>query len=313
LQTSKRNVLVTGGAGFIGSALTRGLLARGHSVVVADNLFTGHRANVPQEAQFVEMDIADRAQYQKLESMAFDAVFHLAAQSSGEASFVDPWYDFNSHVTATFLLLDLCLRRGVKRFLYGSSMSVYGDPKYLPVDELHPTNPKTYYGAGKLAAEAYVRFHSILGLNTTIFRMFSVYGPHQNLANKMQGMVSIYLSFILEGKPITVKGSKDRFRDFVYIDDVVRAWLLAWDEASAFGKTYNLGSGTKTTVETLLRCLTESCGHGTYPVVYAAGTPGDQHGMVACTDGLRTDLGWLPSLDFTTGISNMVKSYTEGH
>lgn len=259
------------------------------------------------------MNLADRAHYSRLESMPFDAVFHLAAQSSGEASFADPWYDYNSHATATFLLLDLCRRRGVKRFLYGSSMAVYGDAQYLPVDEQHPTNPKTFYAAGKLAAEAYVRLHSTLGVDTTIFRMFSVYGPNQNLANKMQGMVSIYLSFILEGKPIIVKGPNDRFRDLTYIDDVVQAWLLAWQNVNAFGKLYNLGTGTKTTVEGLLRCLTDCFGNSAYPIEYAPGTPGDQHGMVACIDKLRNDCGWSPAVELAAGISKTVKFYTNEH
>jgi UDP-glucose 4-epimerase len=301
--------LVTGGAGFIGSALTHALLERDAEVVVADNLSTGYRENVPSRATFIEMDLGNPAHYVKLGAAKFDTVFHLGEQSSGEASFVDPWDDFNSHATATFLLLDLCRRRGVRRFLYASSMSVYGDAQYLPVDEAHPTSPKTFYAAGKLAAEAYVRLHSTLGIDTTIFRMFSVYGPNQNLANKMQGMVSIFLSFILERKPIVVKGSKDRFRDFVFVDDVVRAWLLAWENAASFGQTYNLGAGKKYTVETLLQTLTAACGIDSHPVVYSGGTPGDQHGLVASVAKLENDLAWSPVVDLQAGVASMVNFY----
>jgi UDP-glucose 4-epimerase len=143
--------------------------------------------------------------------------------------------------------------------------------------------------------------------------MFSVYGPNQNLANKMQGMASIYLSFMLEGKPITVKGAKDRFRDLVYVDDVVQAWLLAWNQQISHGRTYNLGTGTKTTVETLLRTLAETFGDPAYPIEYGANTPGDQHGMVADPARLRTDLGWAPATALAAGISAMVKFHTEGH
>lgn len=304
-------MLVTGGAGFIGSAIAHALIARGHRVWIADNLSTGNAANVPATAELVEMNVGDSSHYHQLERLPFDTIFHLAAQPSGEASFADPWGDFNSHVTATFLLLNLCRRKRVQRFLYGSSMSVYGEPKYLPVDEEHPTVPKSYYGAGKLAAETYVRLHASLGMQTTIFRMFSVYGPNQNLANKTQGMVSIYLSFILEGLPIIVKGSKDRFRDFIYIDDVVEAWLAAWADARTFGKTYNLGTGVQTTVETLLKQLAGAFGRADYPLVYATNTPGDQHGMVARVDRLTTDVGWLPAIDLTAGLSKMVEFYTE--
>jgi UDP-glucose 4-epimerase len=289
--------------------VARALIARQVAVVVADNLSTGYRENVPPEAEFVEMDVGDPAHYVRLDRIEFGSVFHLGAQSSGEASFADPWYDFRSHAAATFLLLEQCRKRGVKRFVYGSSMSVYGDPQYLPVDERHPTNPKSFYGAGKLAAEGYVRLHSGLGLDTTIFRMFSVYGPGQNLANKMQGMASIYLSYMLEGAPITVKGSKERFRDLVYIDDVVSAWLHAWGDSRSFGQTYNLGTGAKTTVEALLRNLAESFDAPDYPVEFAAGTPGDQHGMVASIDKLKSELGWAPAWALGPGIAAMVKSY----
>lgn len=305
----KRTILVTGGAGFIGAALARDLILRGNEVVVADNLSTGYLENIPKDAIFVEMDISDPSHYDRLPDLKFDAILHLAAQSSGEASFRDPWYDFNSHATATFLLLEYCRKKGIDRFIYGSSMSVYGNPEYLPVDERHRVQPKTYYASGKLAAEAYVGLFSTLGVNTTVFRMFSVYGPNQNLANKMQGMVSIYLSFILEKIPITVKGSKERFRDFIYIDDVVNAWLTALDNPASFGKTYNLGGGRKTTVGELLSLMTECAGNPEYPVEFASETPGDQFGLYANTASLERDIRWKPSTDLRTGLNTMLDFY----
>lgn len=305
----KRTILVTGGAGFIGAALTRKLILQGDEVVVADNLSTGYLENVPKGATFVEMDISDPCHYDRLPDLKFDAVLHLAAQSSGEASFRNPWYDFNSHATATFLLLEHCRKKGINRFIYGSSMSVYGNPEYLPVDELHRTQPKTYYASGKLAAEAYVELFSTLGVDTTVFRMFSVYGPNQNLANKMQGMVSIYLSFILENIPITVKGSRERFRDFIYIDDVVNAWLTALDNPASFGKTYNLGGGRKTTVGELLSLMMECAGNPEYPVEFAGETPGDQFGLYANTASLERDMGWKPRTDLCAGLNAMLDFY----
>lgn len=305
----KRTILVTGGAGFIGAALSRELVRRGDDVVVADNLSTGYRENIPKDASFVEMDISDPSHYDRLPNLKFDAVLHLAAQSSGEASFQDPWYDFNSHATATFLLLEHCRKKEINRFLYASSMSVYGNPEYLPVDERHRVQPKTYYASGKLAAEAYVKLFSSFGVDTTVFRMFSVYGPNQNLANKMQGMVSIYLSFILENKPITVKGSRERFRDFVYIADVVDAWLTALDNPVSFGKTYNLGGGRKTTVGELLSLMTECVGKPEYPVEFAGETPGDQFGLYANMESLERDVGWKPRTDLHTGLNAMLDFY----
>jgi UDP-glucose 4-epimerase len=142
--------------------------------------------------------------------------------------------------------------------------------------------------------------------------MFSVYGPNQNLANKMQGMASIFLSYILEGKPIVVKGSKERFRDFIYVDDVVQAWLLAWDNAASFGQTYNLGTGQKTTVETLLKALTAACSAPRHPIEYAGGTPGDQHGLVAGIAKIRAELAWSPAVDLSTGVARMAQFHVGG-
>lgn len=302
-------MLVTGGAGFIGSALARALLSRGKRVVVVDNLSTGRRQNVPAGCEFVEMDAGDRSQYHKLSAARFDAVLHLAGQSSGEASFLDPWSDFNSHVTSTLLLLNLCRERGVSRFLYASSMSVYGDPETFPVGEDAPVHPKTFYAAGKLAAESYVALFQGLGVDTTVFRMFSVYGPNQNLANKLQGMVSIYLSYLLEERPILVKGRKERFRDFIFIDDVVDAWLAALDNPASFGRVYNLGSGTRTTVEDLLGSLTAAAGMNGHPVEYGGGTPGDQFGMVADIGRITRELRWTPNWSLQSGLMRMVESY----
>lgn len=303
-------MLVTGGAGFIGSALARALLGAGHEVIVADNLSTGYRENVPPGAEFIEIDLGNREEYGKLEGTRFDTVCHLAGQSSGEASFRDPWYDYNSHATSTFLLLELCRSIQARRFLYASSMSVYGDPRSVPVDEDHPTRPKTYYAAGKLAAEGYIRLADTLDMDTTIFRMFSVYGPNQNLANRMQGMISIYLSYVLDNQPILVKGAKQRFRDFVCIDDVIGAWIAALDNPRAHGKTYNLASGSKTSVEELLQALRQALGNPDYPVEFGDNTPGDQFGMVAAIGRLRDDLGWTPRVELAEGLARMVDFHT---
>lgn len=305
----KRCYLVTGGAGFIGSALTRALITNGADVVVADDLSTGYQANIPKDCRFVEMDVSNAEHYARLPVDEFDAVFHLAAQSSGEASFSDPWLDFSSHVAATFLLLDFCKQRNIRRFIYASSMSIYGDARYLPADEEHPVQPKSFYAAGKLAAESYVRLYQSFGVDTTIFRMFSVYGPGQNFANKMQGMVSIYLSYFLENKPILVKGSENRFRDFVYIDDVIAAWLAALYDPIAIGKTYNLGTGRSTSVGELLRTLTDCFDDPDYPIEFVENTQGDQFGLYADIGNLTGDLGWRPRWELSYGLRAMIKDH----
>jgi UDP-glucose 4-epimerase len=301
----RRHVVVTGGAGFIGSHLAARLLAAGHAVTVLDDLSTGKVENIPPGSNFIKLDLGQQAEYRQLEHLSGDAVFHLAGQSSGEASFHDPLGDLRSHVLSTFWLLEWCKAKQVRRFIYASSMSIYGDPQYLPVDEVHPQSPKTFYAAGKIAAEAYIKLYQGLCLDTTILRLFSVYGPGQNLENRMQGMVSIFLSYLLEGAPIIVKGSPQRFRDFIYIDDVTAAWLAAWDNPQSYGKTYNVASGKKTRVEDLILGLKQSMGQPQHPVEYREGTPGDQFGVVGDNALIARDLDWRPQIDLPAGLQRL--------
>lgn len=303
----KQRYVVTGGAGFIGSKIAQRLIDGGHQVVVLDNLSTGREENIPPAAEFIKIDLGDESAYASLGDLRCDALLHLAGQSSGEASFSDPVYDFHSHVTSTFFLLDWCRKFGVNRVLYASSMSLYGDQALQPVAENRQLNaPKTYYAASKAAAESYLRLYQTLGVNTTLFRMFSVYGPGQDMDNLMQGMLSIYLSFMLRGEPILVKGSRERFRDFIYIDDVVDAWVGAIDCERTFGKTYNLASGQATKVDELIAMMKRAYGDENYPVVFADSTPGDQFGMYADMTALKADLGWRPQVSLEDGLKRMM-------
>ncbi|MCX5855336.1 MAG: NAD-dependent epimerase/dehydratase family protein [Deltaproteobacteria bacterium] len=306
-MTEKGRVLVTGGAGFIGSHLAKKLIQAGYHVFVIDNLSTGRRSNIPEAAEFIELDLSLTNSLDELQDLHLDAIFHLAAQSSGALSFVDPHADLRSHIYSTFNLLQYCLKFKVNRFLYASSATVYGDPLYLPVDENHPKNPKTYYAAGKIASEAYVNLFNSLGVNTTILRMPNVYGPGQNLENKNQGMVSIYLSYMLGNSPIVVKGLPTRFRDFIYIDDVINAWMKAQKAAEAYGKIYNLASGEKSLVEDILKELVSAFDIPQYPIVYDCGTPGDQTGMVCDISRISEDLNWNPEIDLKIGIKKTVE------
>lgn len=306
-MTEKRRVLVTGGAGFIGSHLIKRLIQEGFDAVVIDNLSTGKRSNIQEPVEFIELDLGLVNSLDKLPDLNLDAIFHLAAQSSGALSFTAPYSDLHSHIHGTFNLLQYCMKFKVKRFIYASSTTVYGNPLYLPVDENHPNNPQTYYAAGKISAEAYINLFNSLGINTTIFRMPNVYGPGQNLENKSQGMVSIYLSFMLENSPIVVKGLPTRFRDFIYIDDVIDAWIKAYKKPGTYGKTYNLASGKKSSVDDILKELVSAFDIPQYPIEYDNGTPGDQAGIFCDISRISKDLDWNPKTDLTTGILKTVE------
>jgi UDP-glucose 4-epimerase len=188
-------------------------------------------------------------------------------------------------------------------------MSVYGDQEAQPVAENAAPAPKSFYGAGKLASESYVNIYSRMGVDTTSLRLFNVYGPGQNMSNMRQGMVSIYMAYLLEKKELHVKGPPDRYRDIVYIDDVVDAYMLCIDRKETFGNTYNIGTGKKTTVGELVRLELDAFGYDqkTYPVNYSGSTPGDTFGIYADIGSFSRDTGWKPKVSLEEGVRTMVR------
>ena len=301
-----KTYLVTGVAVFIGSAISRKLLENGHKVVGIDNFSTGFHHNIPDDVEFFEVDISEANQLKTLNNFTFNAVLHLAAQTSGEISFDDPPKDLLINALGTLNLLEYCKDHKINRFLYASSMAVYGDVEDKPISISQHTNPKSYYGITKLAGEQYVQAFSDR-IKTTSFRIFNVYGPGQNMQNIKQGMISIYLYYFMKNKPVLVKGSKDRFRDFIYIDDVVSAWTKAIDEPKAYGAIYNLGSGVKTTVEELLKLIAKKWGDPEHSIEYTEGTPKDMFGIQADTKPIMKDLDWKPETDIEEGLSQFIK------
>jgi UDP-glucose 4-epimerase len=303
-----KRYLITGGAGFIGGRLARRLLREGHSIAIIDLPGKFKKSSVPAQAEIIAGDISIPGAFSALGG-SFDAVIHLAAQTSARVSHEEPERDLDTNARGTMLLAQWCVRQGVSRLLYGSSMGVYGDPVRLPVKETDITKPVSFYGVTKLAGEHYLQACIPLGLQPTIFRMFNVYGPGQDMANLKQGMVSVYLAYIHEGKPVPVTGSLVRFRDFIYVDDVIDAFLLALHDERSFGETYNLGSGVTHTVREVLDLLIESCGHDpkTYPVREIEGHAGDIFGTHSDITKFRTAFGWRPQVTLRQGIAQMVE------
>lgn len=308
-MTHGKNILVTGGAGFIGSCLASRLIDEGCNVVVIDNLSTGFESNIPQQAEFLKLDISKEDFINKLPRIKFDYIFHLAAQSSGEISFEDPAYDVKTNVMGTLLLLNWAMERRVKKFIYTSSMSIYGDDQDLPVKETAPPRPLSFYGVGKLASEKYIDIFIKKGLPIAALRLFNVYGPGQNMENLKQGMVSIYMAYIIKDEPILVKGSRDRFRDFIYIDDVVDAFVRTAFSEKATNKTFNVGTGKQTFVWQLLDEITKAFGYksGDYPIQFEGNTPGDQIGIYADISEIKRCLSWEPKVRLSDGIIRMVE------
>jgi UDP-glucose 4-epimerase len=304
-----KNYLVTGGAGFIGSCLIRRLLKEGHKVTTIDNLTTGFKSNVPRNTNFIKGNCGDPKIYKKIANKKFDAIFHIAGQSSGEISFDDPVYDINANTTSTILLLKYALKTGCKRFIFASTMSVYGSKSDKPVKEISNTLPESFYGNSKLASENYLKIYQKYGIKYTSLRLFNVYGPGQNMKNLKQGMVSIYLSQMINDGKIHVKGSSLRYRDFVYIDDVIHYFMECLRNKKSIGKTINIGTGKKTYVYQIIKILT-SLHKKKISVKYSGSTQGDINGIYADVKLKEKIFGKHRLTKLSTGLLSMYKSST---
>ena len=301
---ANKTYLVTGAAGFIGAAVAQRFIDQGHQVVTIDNLSTGYENHIPEGVTFIKGDCFDAEIIGQLETFSFDAILHIAGQSSGEISFENPTYDLQTNTQSTLMLLDFAKKKGIKNFIYASTMSVYGDQMDKPISEKETTRPKSFYGVGKLASEDYLRIYADFGIRCTALRLFNVYGPGQNLVNMKQGMVSIFMAQALNDNKILVKGDKNRFRDFVYIDDVVNSFALFAAKPTSAYACYNIASGVKTTVENLVHQIVIA--HPSpVDVRYEGSTPGDQFGIYGDARFIADQVGWKAQIDFKTGMKRM--------
>jgi UDP-glucose 4-epimerase len=296
--------LVTGAAGFIGSKIAQKLINEGHDVITIDNLSTGIEQNIPPGVIFIKGDCYDKEIISTLYNNKFDGVFHIAGQSSGEISFDDPVYDQQANTQSTLLLMDLAVKTGARKFLYASSMGVYGNQDDKPIQEDVLAKPYSFYGVGKLASEYYMKIYEHYNLDTVALRLFNVYGPGQNMENMRQGMVSIFMSQAIINNKIHVKGSKDRFRDIVFIDDVVNAFITAYKSDLKGFSYFNVCTNKKTTVVELVTAI-QQLFNNNIPATYEGSTPGDQFGVYGDNAKIKKCLGWEPEVDLQTGIKMM--------
>ena len=300
--------LVTGAAGFIGSALAGKLVDAGHIVVTIDNLSTGFRELIPEGVIFIEGDCQDESIIDQLNSYQFDAIFHIAGQSSGEISFEDPLYDLQTNTQSTILLLKYALKTKCKKFIYASTMSVYGDQPDIPIAEEASTLPKSFYAVGKLASEHYLDIYSKYIIDIVSLRLFNVYGPGQNMENLKQGMVSIFLAQALSNKHILVKGSPERFRDLVYIDDIINSFTIFLGVNKPGYRCYNVSTGVRTTIRDLVEKIIAYLPYEV-SVEYSDSTPGDQFGIYGDATKIEKELGWKYQTDLDDGLKKMIKWY----
>ena len=303
------NVFITGIAGFVGSHLAKHLQDRGARVFGIDNLSTGSAKNLKSRASFREADIRNADAF-RWDGVRVDGVVHLAAQTSGEKSFELPAYDMDTNLKGSLNAFQFAVDQKASWFINMSSMSVYGDhPQDQLASEKTAARPISLYGNTKLAAE---RMLTILSqrydLPVTTLRLFNAYGPGQNLDELKQGMVSIYLAYLLRENHIHVKGSGSRVRDFVFISDILAGLEAVIEKRPQTSGIYNLSTGFTTPVDRVLALLQKSAGTSKL-VKYEGTTPGDIDGFGGDSSRFATTFGWTPKVSIADGIDQMVQSY----
>ena len=299
-----KTILITGGAGFIGAYLAERLMKDYH-VVIVDNLKTiGGIAYANSKADFFHCDICDKSTYEKLDKYEFEAIYHLAAQSAGESAYDDPKYDILSNSYGTWMMANYCKEKSIKRFIYTSTVAVYGSEGNEGFEESSPIKPDSIYGVSKYSGELFIK-QLLNGTKTkyTMFRIFNGYGPGENLNYRKKGMVSIYASYIWRNEPILVKGSVNRFRDYTYIEDVIDILYAALHHEKSYNSIYNLSTGVKIIVKDLLKAMIKASGKSEdYEIIKGSSTPGDSFGTHAVIDKLMKDFNWSPKFSIEQGL-----------
>ena len=299
-------VLVTGGAGFIGSHVVDAFVGAGHDVVVVDDLSSGRKENLNRKAVLRQVDIRSGELEQVFIEEHPDVVSHQAAKANVRESMEKPMLYADVNILGSLNLLEICRRHGVKKFIYASTGGAcYGEPQYLPVDEDHPVNPLDPYGASKHHVEHYLHLYWLnYKLPYTILRYPNVYGPRQDPLGEA-GVVAIFTGKMLKGEQAVINGSGEQERDFVYVGDVARANLLAVDAPTGI---YNIGSGAGTNINTIFAEIKRATGYRD-EAVHGAAKLGEVCKIYLNADKANNELGWQPAVSLADGMQRTVVSF----
>ena len=307
------NILITGGAGFIGSSIANRLIDLGHSITIIDNESTGIKSNIPKKAKYYKGSINNQDDLKLIFKNSFDAVLHIAGQVSIINSFIDPIKDLHTNTQGTLNMLHMCIKYKISRFIYASTMTLYDNNIEPPFNEKTNCSPKSYYGITKLAAESYVHATSNRSdldfvFNVTSFRMFNVYGPNQALDNPYQGVLGIFIGNVLRNEPIKIFGDGNQTRDFIYIDDVVDAWVMALDNKETYGKILNLGSGQELSINEISKKVINAFGiNNKIQILYKPSRPGEQRYVYSDNSKINKVLSWVPKVKFNEGLIKTIE------
>jgi len=302
-------ILVSGGAGFIGSHVADALLIKGHEVHIVDNLSGGFEKNVPEKATFHKMDIRDE-QIQKLWAEEnFSVLYHLAAQMDVRKSVADPKFDADVNVKGFLNLMEAGRKNGLEKTIFSSTGgAIYGEPEYAPQDENHPLKPLSPYGITKRVSELYLFFYEKThGIDWISLRYGNVYGPRQSPHGEA-GVIAIFTECMLQNQQAFINGDGKQTRDYVFVKDVVQANIKALQHDK--NDIFNVGTGTETDVETLfqeIQRLTET----TIEQKHADAKPGEQKRSVLSTEKIQDELGWQQNYNIKEGLYETVKWFSE--
>lgn len=300
----KMKILVTGGAGFIGSHISDYFIENGYEVVIVDSLIHGNREFINPSAVFYEMDITDPDLIKVFEKEKPDYVSHHAAQIKVLNSVTDPIMDAQINIIGSINILECCRKTNVKKIIYPSSAAIFGNPMYLPIDEAHPLNMISGYGVSKHTVEHYLEvYNKLYGLEYTSFRYANVYGPRQDSTGE-GGVISIFAEQFEKGITPTIFGDGEQTRDFVYVKDIARANYFAINEGLT--GLYNVSSNIATSVNDLIDIFNRVYGKNIKPI-YEQERPGDIKHSYMSYDKINKACGWAPTYSIEEGITKMKK------
>ncbi len=303
------NILVTGGAGFIGSHVVDRFVQEGHRVSVIDNLSTGKRKQVHREAVFYKLDVCSSRIEQVFKKESPAVVVHMAAQMSVRKSTENPVFDAEVNVLGTLKLLDLAVRYGTRKILFTSSGgTVYGKQETFPASESHPTRPLSPYGISKLTCEYYLEYYRhVAGLKCVVLRLANIYGPRQN-SDGEAGVVAIFTKKLLKGEQPQINGNGFQTRDYVYVGDVVEAARAVFDPPAE--GTFNVGTGVETNVNEIFAELKKMI-NSPCQAMYGPAKKGEQVRSVLDASKLEKETEWTPTVSLSEGLEETVKFFRQ--
>lgn len=300
-------VIITGGMGFVGSNLIQKLVKNNYEIIIIDNFSTNVKDNF-DDCELINIDLSDREQVDNIKSTKADILIHLAGPSSGPASAKDPEGTIDISNKITFNILRLCEKLSINKLLFASSMSVYGNPTKHPVDEEDICKPISYYAIAKLSSEQIIQaFCKSSGLKYSIMRFFNIYGPGQDLTRMDQGIVSIYLSMLINKKPFVIKGKLDRVRDLIHINDVVNSIHEVMLSSLGINQIINICNGEPITIERLAKALINYFDNYSYnDIIQEEGSSDDIHKIYGNNDKLLKAIRYKPIHNIDSGLKDFV-------